>query len=1467
MRHQHGVSFSPGALVLLFGVWLWSIHSLCQGQLVPSQYAECIQEIPGCREMWSSLRDRFRLSNDFDSDMLVMECDVRLMELELTLSQAPLCANVYGNWSTTMRVALFLVDGAATEFHAQATVPPAPPSFLARDIPFLAPVTTMICMDAIVPSLLANITTVAWTNVTDVVLDVRMHDSLPATTFQNMPNLQTLRLVPPSLHTQYRTPLRSLPPNLFESNPFLRALDIRWTSLPSFPRLFFSATRHVDSLILNNNLLADVPSDLDVLHNLRELLLVRNNIALVRSRDLALLGNLEHLELSHNALENIATGAFDDLTSLKLLVLSDNVRLTSLPDGLFSSLSSLERVHMDGLGLTSISLTTFLGLSRLDSISLARNSLTAIPTRLFSAVPQVRRVDLSNNNLFSLPSTLLWPLVNLTSLHVAENSITALATGVFHPLTELQYVDLSFNVITFLPPGLLQGLSKLEFFHCFGNAITSLPPTLLDPATSLMSVDFSINPLREVPATLFSRNAQLTSIGLKQCGLTSLPATLLHNSPDVEELYLGFNQLETLPANFFLHSAKVKHLELQFNLMSELDTTLLPLGISTLDIGSNLFSHVPDISPLTALLQLSLNNNNISLWDPSALPQFPLFRRLNMSSNPITAFPNPLPFPNMQFVACDNCKLTSLPADLHYPNLLEAWFTHNHLTSIPKTTFSNNPMLVRLSLDNNAITRLDSGALDGLPSLLILSLQNNKLTHLDDDVFASHSHLHELNLNHNDLTALPRSLANCTELSLLSLNNNNLIEPVPLSFIAGMADLVLLRLANIPLKLDLRVDGSTPLPRLTVLELGWPEMDGNNFPPGILCSMLVQTENLLTLRHTAYQSLDLTCGLNWEFSTVDVSNNTALRYFGIDSDSHFINVSMCHSLNTIQLRDTEILDISYTNLSMSSAYCRRWGMQHFIAHSLPAHWSLDDVEKLFSICVGSVVSIDLSFTPWLVSLLPFRSITRVFNWIHSPLAPLVSDPDTFVEIPRSLELTNILLRNVPIECTTQSLFRIVRGVPSLLHIANMVLYEQRCACSFGFEVVDDECVLSTAWIASAGSITLVTFLALLGGVGITVGVRYVYARQKRFKSTIDLQQHLLADAEEEVFALKKVWEISDSELMFLDRIDKTSVGAFGEVWLAEWGEMKVAVKVLKTSMMMMDESTVMEFEKEVEFLQRTRHRNVVRFFGAGRKGDTEAPFLVLEYMARGPLSAVLRDSWESCVSAVAPLGAEALQYRMALDIAEGMTFIHSLGHIHRDLKSGNVLVTSTIRCKISDFGTIRQTLSQRKQRGTSSGADGVGWTGVGDAAGDETKFGQAAMAGLTSNVGTPMYMSPEVLDGQAYSASCDVWSYGIILWELWSEQPPDLIQQVRGSEKQVVDACGMLSQLLRDGHRLSFDVKSSSSEALGIWFQELAQQCVDEDPKSRPSFNTVFSIFDAKMNQLTFRNLRLSTSAGNFGKN
>jgi len=125
-------------------------------------------------------------------------------------------------------------------------------------------------------------------------------------------------------------------------------------------------------------------------------------------------------------------------------------------------------------------------------------------------------------------------------------------------------------------------------------------------------------------------------------------------------------------------------------------------------------------------------------------------------------------------------------------------------------------------------------------------------------------------------------------------------------------------------------------------------------------------------------------------------------------------------------------------------------------------------------------------------------------------------------------------------------------------------------------------------------------------------------------------------------------------------------------------------QVLRKVLMELDDSVLAEFEREVEFMQRTRHANIVRFFGAGAQADG-TPFLVEELMAGGSLTGAIRGlparklTWKT-------------RYRWATDICKGMAHIHSLGHIHRDLKSGNVLITAQGCAKVADFGSVGELL-------------------------------------------------------------------------------------------------------------------------------------------------------------------------------
>jgi mitogen-activated protein kinase kinase kinase 9 len=95
--------------------------------------------------------------------------------------------------------------------------------------------------------------------------------------------------------------------------------------------------------------------------------------------------------------------------------------------------------------------------------------------------------------------------------------------------------------------------------------------------------------------------------------------------------------------------------------------------------------------------------------------------------------------------------------------------------------------------------------------------------------------------------------------------------------------------------------------------------------------------------------------------------------------------------------------------------------------------------------------------------------------------------------------------------------------------------------------------------------------------------------------------------------------------------------------------------------------------------------------------------------------------------------------RIAYEIALGMNYLHSFSTpiIHRDLKSLNILLDSCFRAKIADFGWTRLKSDR-----------------------------------MTNRIGTFQWMAPEVIDGDMYTEKADIFSYGIILWEIAAREPP-----------------------------------------------------------------------------------------------
>ena len=498
---------------------------------------------------------------------------------------------------------------------------------------------------------------------------------------------------------------------------------------------------------------------------------------------------------------------------------------------------------------------------------------------------------------------------------------------------------------------------------------------------------------------------------------------------------------------------------------------------------------------------------------------------------------------------------------------------------------------------------------------------------------------------------------------------------------------------------------------------------------------------------------------------IDISGSPQLATVTISGGAiQGLDARGCTRLKKIE-GDIKVLDVSNSGLDITDASfdCARTGSQILFAQNLKAKLSPASALDLISKCLWSSVSerklLDLAGA-WHGGL-PKNQLQHVLQKHYMKLFDTVPFQNMYAM--RTLELGqdgSVQCRQDPKRVKDSDLPRYKNGDTVGQDVAVMQ-FQCGCVANHYHDKDDDLCKENVPFLAQPGGIaTMVmsTVVALLLALAIQ---RVVRRRFFRLRDNLDLTERLLGKAQDDVLALRKAWELPAEDVHLLKRIDGSSPGAFGEVWQADWDGIAVAVKVLRLSMMELDHSTQEEFDKEAEFLMRARHSNVVRFFGAGVQASG-APFLVLELVPRGSLRSLLRsgedeeeDEKEEDAHGAAqrthPLSAEA-QLQLALDVARGMEYIHGLGALHRDLKSGNVLVTEAWRGKVADFGSMGNILSGLGAEGKRGGSTAASVT-------SSTHFGgsESVSMTLTRGVGTPLYMSPEVLRGEKYGQGADVW--------------------------------------------------------------------------------------------------------------
>jgi serine/threonine protein kinase len=298
------------------------------------------------------------------------------------------------------------------------------------------------------------------------------------------------------------------------------------------------------------------------------------------------------------------------------------------------------------------------------------------------------------------------------------------------------------------------------------------------------------------------------------------------------------------------------------------------------------------------------------------------------------------------------------------------------------------------------------------------------------------------------------------------------------------------------------------------------------------------------------------------------------------------------------------------------------------------------------------------------------------------------------------------------------------------------------------------------------------------------------------------------------FAPRPVRQNREAKVLEIDKrwiIGKTDIklgpvlgeGASCTVYKGEYKRTPVAVKIMMGTYA--GQNIVQEFQREVTAMISLRHPNLVLFMGA----SVDPQMMIVSEFCRGEsLFKLLHEKKQIHLS-------WSQKFKMILDIARGMLYLHEAQPpiLHRDLKSLNLLlmdavtgINDFILVKVTDFGIARIL--------------------------DEVT------AKMTMQVGTCHWMAPEVINSEPYSLAADIYSFGIVLWEIAARETP--YKGIMPIEIPVRVLKGERPDLNQIGPAVPGPIK------------DLIRHCWDQNPRSRPTFRRIIEELEQIQGQVDF---------------
>ncbi|QHO04793.1 hypothetical protein HN873_072843 [Arachis hypogaea] len=353
------------------------------------------------------------------------------------------------------------------------------------------------------------------------------------------------------------------------------------------------------------------------------------------------------------------------------------------------------------------------------------------------------------------------------------------------------------------------------------------------------------------------------------------------------------------------------------------------------------------------------------------------------------------------------------------------------------------------------------------------------------------------------------------------------------------------------------------------------------------------------------------------------------------------------------------------------------------------------------------------------------------------------------------------------------------------------------------EPVDGSSKRNEIVILSAVTLGGILFLSL-----VLVGI---LCFKKKPKSTVSKQNFSASMRENQ--NLFSIWSF-DGKIVYRDIIEATNnfdsrccvgEGAIGRVYKAviKGGQQEevFAVKKLKCESESLDVESIKSFQSEVEAMRETRHRNIVKLYGfCSNKTHT---FLIYEYLDRGNLAEMLGND----------IKALELDWPKRVNIIKGVAHALSYMHhdhtpplIHRDISSKNILLSSNLEARVSDFGTAR--------------------------------FLKPDSSIWTSFAGTYGYAAPELAYTMLVTEKLDVFSFGVLALEVISgKHPGDVVLHIKASSQSSINMIEVLDP------RLSHPTNEHILKELTS-IANVSLSCLQTSPQSRPSMRSIARLLE-----------------------